>query len=77
MCGRPATDVHHRKVRGMGGTSDPEVSFGLANLVSLCRLCHTECHANPRESYEQGWLVHSWDDPAEVPITRGRDDWQF
>lgn len=65
-CSRPATDVHHRKVKGMGGTGDEEVAFGLANLVSLCRECHSHVHANPAESYELGWLVHSWDEPAEL-----------
>jgi len=50
----------------MGGTGDEEVAFGLANLVSLCRECHSHVHANPAESYELGWLVHSWDEPAEL-----------
>lgn len=67
-CSRPATDCHHRKVKGMGGTSDNERNFGLANLISLCRDCHNHVHANPAESYEKGWLVHSWDDPADVPL---------
>lgn len=52
----------------MGGTSDAERNYGLANLVSLCRTCHNHVHANPAESYEEGWLVHSWSDPADVPL---------
>ncbi len=52
----------------MGGTSDPEINYGLANLVSLCRDCHSWIHLHPAESYESGWLVHSWDDPAEIPL---------
>jgi arginine/ornithine N-succinyltransferase beta subunit len=52
----------------MGGTSDEEVAFGLANLISLCRECHTYIHAHPAYAYESGYLVHSWDDPEIVKI---------
>jgi len=52
----------------MGGSSSQYINFGLANLVSLCRGCHTWIHANPAESYEQGWLVRMGEDPARVPI---------
>jgi 5-methylcytosine-specific restriction endonuclease McrA len=67
-CLGEATDVHHRKPKGMGGTSDPEVAFGLANLVSLCRECHNGIHGAPAQSYLSGYLVHSWDDPASTPL---------
>lgn len=67
-CSRPATDVHHRQVKGMGGTSDPRREYGAANLVSLCRACHNYIHAHPAESYEMGWLVHSWQDPEDIPV---------
>ena len=68
-CMAEAVDVHHRIVRGMGGTGDPEVNYGLANLISLCRQCHDHVHANPEESYEQGYLVHSWMRAHLVPVT--------
>jgi 5-methylcytosine-specific restriction enzyme A len=67
-CLRPAVDVHHRKPKQMGGTGNADTNFGAANLVSLCRPCHNCIHANPAESYQQGWLVHSWQDPADVPL---------
>lgn len=54
-CGEPAVHKHHRKMRSQGGLDDP------ANLAALCLGCHTHIHANPKESYEQGWLVKSWD----------------
>lgn len=76
-CLKPATDVHHRKLKGMGGTSNRDVAFGLPNLVSLCRECHTYIHAHPQYGYESGFLVHSWDDPAEIPIGRHHEDWLF
>ena len=52
----------------MGGTSDETRAFGLDNLVLLCRECHSHVHANPEESYEEGWLVHSWDSPEDVEL---------
>jgi hypothetical protein len=52
----------------MGGTSDEEINFGLANLVSLCVSCHRHVHAHPTASYASGFLVHSWDDPELIKI---------
>jgi 5-methylcytosine-specific restriction enzyme A len=72
-CLRPASDVHHRKVKGMGGTSDEGRACGLPNLISVCRPCHSWIHLHPTESYEQGWLVHSWDSPEDIPVrTEGK-----
>lgn len=68
VCGGEATDIHHRMPKGMGGTSDPDRNYGLANLVSLCREDHDHVHANPGESYTNGLLVHSWDDPLKCPV---------
>lgn len=67
-CLGEATDIHHRIPRGMGGTSDPERNYGLANLVSLCRECHAWAHDDPQEAYRTGFLLHSWDDPAKFPL---------
>ena len=68
VCQREAEAVHHRQVRGQGGSSDPDRNYGLANLVSLCASHHAEVHANPAGSYENGLLVHSWDDPRDCPV---------
>ena len=43
--------MHHRQ--GRRGL-DPH---RLPNLLTLCSACHTYVHANPRESYENGWMV--------------------
>jgi hypothetical protein len=72
-CMGEANDVHHRLVRGMGGTADPAVNYGLANLISLCRKCHDWIHAHPEESYQSGFLVHSWDNP-ELTVLAGKDE---
>lgn len=60
-CGKPAGHIHHRKRRSQGGDNSP------ANLVPLCVLCHDWVHRNPEQAYREGWLVRSWQDPAEVP----------
>jgi hypothetical protein len=52
----------------MGGTSNEEVAFGLANLISLCRDCHSYVHAHPAESYAQGFLVRSRQDPELIDV---------
>ena len=44
---------HHRLRRSQGGTND------LTNLLALCGVCHGYVHANPTESYRQGWLLSS------------------
>lgn len=60
LCGRPAAHTHHRKLRSQGGTDDP------VNLIRLCLACHNVVHDHPAESYEKGWLVHSWDEPTPL-----------
>jgi hypothetical protein len=67
-CCLPAADVHHRIVRGFKACNDPEVVRGLAGLVSACRRCHMGFHLFPQEGYDSGFLVHSWDDPEEIPL---------
>jgi 5-methylcytosine-specific restriction protein A len=69
-CLGEACDVHHRKPKGMGG-ADADTEFGPANLVSLCRECHSFCHLNPALAYESGFLVHSGEDPAAIPLRVG------
>lgn len=54
--------VHHMKVKGMGGTSDPTINDP-ENLVVLCGGVtgrdghHGEIHDNPRAAYECGLLI--------------------
>jgi len=67
-CLGEACDVHHRKPKGMGGTGDPDIAFGLANLISLCRDCHADIHAHPQREYLSGYLLHSWDSPEKTPL---------
>ena len=63
--------IHHRKPRGMGGTTDIKINSA-ANLMAICGSGTTGCHGwleSHREvAYEKGWLVHRYDDPAEIPV---------
>ena len=64
-CRVPGAQIHHRKPRQMGGTSDPAIN-ALTNLVFVCVTCHDEIERNRQMAYESGWLVRRWQDPAEV-----------
>jgi 5-methylcytosine-specific restriction endonuclease McrA len=54
--------AHHRKLRKHGGSST------LENLLWLCAGCHRWVHDYPQTSYGEGWLVHSWAAPEDVPV---------
>jgi len=41
QCGKPGNDVHHLEKRSLS----PAKRYDLANLVTLCRVCHGERHA--------------------------------
>lgn len=54
---------HHRRLRSQGGTDDPW------NLLDVSPRLHRWIHDNPGLSYARGWLVYSWQDPRDVPVT--------
>jgi hypothetical protein len=75
-CGqRPATNIHHRKYASRQGKSE------VVNALHVCGMgnvlgagCHGVAHS--AEGHELGWSVHSWDDPALVPVLyRGVMSW--
>jgi|TARA_R110000751_G_scaffold92475_2_gene180975 hypothetical protein len=43
MCGNRAVDIHHIQAKGMGGSKTKDF---IANLIAICRECHTRCHAD-------------------------------
>jgi 5-methylcytosine-specific restriction protein A len=59
--------VHHRKPRGMGGSTEAGINSP-ANLLLLCPSCHVAVESSRKASFEQGWLVHRDHDPARVPV---------
>lgn len=68
VTGELAVDVHHIIRRGIGGTADPVIAYGTANLVSVSRAEHDRCHAKDPELYERGFWRWSTEKPGAVPI---------
>lgn len=61
VCTGRGQHVHHRKLRGQGGTNSEE------NLIHLCMACHHHAHHAGNVAYEKGWLLRAWD--KETPFT--------
>lgn len=73
MCGAGADEVHHRRPRGIGGTRDPLVAYGMGNLVSLCRDCHSGAESQRAKARDLGWLIpHGEADPERTPVLHWR-----
>lgn len=78
LCGsRPATQIHHRCGRQMGGSREEWVNQA-SNLLHVCDDCHdrvTNTRGRREEVEEHGWLVRRGVTlPVEVPVRlwRGR-----
>ena len=55
-----STDIHEVVSRARGGSIlDP------ANLVALCRPCHSFLTQNPLVAHAEGWSKHSWENDDE------------
>jgi hypothetical protein len=56
MCRRcrtsPGTDLHERLRRSQGGDPTSE-----STVTLICRGCHSDIHANPEQSRQDGWLT--------------------
>lgn len=68
-CGKVLSDnwaLHHRKLRSRGGLDTAD------NLLALHHECHNlatnSIHNNPKIAKEMGYMVSSWDNPAEIPL---------
>jgi hypothetical protein len=71
-CGKTLRDgdwwsIQHRVARGQSGTND------LFNLILLCGSatsagCHRRAEDRDREFNARGYWLHSWEDPAMVPV---------
>ena len=66
-CGRAATEIHHRRPRGMGGTVRPETNLA-SNGLAICRACHLRCEAMRNWARENGFVLLQGDNPADVPV---------
>lgn len=69
LCGSTeALDAHHRIARGSGGSAKPAISFGMANLVALCRQHHEYVEAHPDWARLKGLRVDRGQTPTAVPV---------
>lgn len=67
----PASNRHHRRPRGAGGSKDP-ITDSVVNLLMLCGSGTTGCHqyveSNRALAYENGWLVRQGHNPEAIPV---------
>lgn len=71
-CGLPLRrggQVHHRRPRGMGGTSTVEAG-SVSNGCWVHPHCHLDVERNREKSLSEGWLVQQGKDPQHTPIYR-------
>lgn len=68
-CGAPTRIVHHRRLKGSGGSTHPD-RHRPDRLVSLCLVCHDWVHGdNNRKAAEAlGLIVPRTLDTREVPV---------
>jgi 5-methylcytosine-specific restriction protein A len=66
-CDLTATDIHHRRPRGMGGTKRSESNLA-SNSLNCCRKCHLRCEAMRNWARENGFVIWQSDDPAKTPV---------
>ena len=69
LCGAAqATNWHHRKNRSQGGGNS------LSNAMHLCGSGTTGCHGmvteHPSDSFDNGWSVKSFANPADIVVKR-------
>lgn len=74
-CGARGSQVHHRRPRGAGGTSRPEIAYGPANLITLDMFCHEYIESHRAVSYQLGYLVRSGHNPATTPLWLPPNEW--
>ena len=70
-----ATDLHHRRPRGMGGDSRPDTGHAV-NALALCRPCHSWVEGNRVEALSAGYLVKKLGNPDDVPVLY-RGEWRL
>lgn len=70
--GDPATEQHHRRPRGAGGTRRESANLA-SNALAACSPCHAFIESNRALARERGWLIPQAEDfPETVPVLINR-----
>lgn len=67
-CTGEATQMHHRRPKGMGGDKRPATNAP-GNLLHVCYACHRMIEDNRLDAALHGWLLHSEQSPADEICT--------
>lgn len=65
--GEHMAHIHHRRPRGMGGSTDPMTGH-VTNGLLLCPTCHVKIESHRDWALDRGFLVHQGQNPATVPV---------
>ena len=65
----PAYQHHHRRPRGMGGSSRDDTNLA-SNALQVCIPCHSDIENNRDDSLKYGWLLRQGQNPQEVKVLR-------
>jgi hypothetical protein len=71
VCRRPLNnnmERHHRKRRRDGGDR-------FSNVIGLHTTCHSQVHAHPTDSRDNGWICPTWAQPDGWPILMDGRQW--
>lgn len=69
-CWDEASQLHHRRPRGLGGSKSPATGRA-SNALAVCTQCHHHLETVERgEARDRGWLVRQGADPREIPVYR-------
>lgn len=68
-----ADQIHHRRPRGMGGSSAADTNTA-SNALALCYGCHEGVESRRQAAEIYGWLVPQGFSPRDRPVLR-RGDW--
>lgn len=68
-CWDEASQIHHRRPRGLGGSKNPATGQA-SNALAVCVVCHSHAESHRSDALDRGWIVRQGHAPAEVPVFR-------
>ena len=66
---RSGAHIHHRRPRGMGGSSSVDTNRA-SNLLWLHPSCHAKVESERGKALSSGFLVRQGEEPGDVPLFR-------